>query len=98
MNKLFSKIVSALTATTMTLFASSGSLQTFVNEIEAHAAETDEILGDVNDDDRVDVFDLTLIKREIINPGTTSINLTAADVNIDGVVDVKDQYDSSLGY
>ena len=90
MNKLFSKIVSALTATTMTLFASSGSLQTFINEIEAHAAETDEILGDVNDDDRVDVFDLTLIKREIINPGTTSINLTAADVNVDGVVDVKD--------
>lgn len=90
MNKLFSKIVSALTAVTMTLFASSGSLQTFVNEIEAHAAETDVILGDVNNDDRVDVFDLTLIKREIINPGTTSINITAADVNIDGVVDVKD--------
>ena len=90
MNKLFSKIVSALTAVTMTLFASSGSLQTFVNEIEAHAAETDVILVDVNNDDRVDVFDLTLIKREIINPGTTSINITAADVNIDGVVDVKD--------
>lgn len=90
MNKLFSKIVSAVTAAAMTLFASSGSLQTFVNEIDAHAAETDVILGDVNDDDRVDVFDLTLIKREIINPGTTSIDLTAADVNIDGVVDVKD--------
>ena len=33
MNKLFSKIVSAVTATAMTLFVSSGSLQTFVNEI-----------------------------------------------------------------
>lgn len=90
MNKLFSKIVSAVTAAAMTLFVSSSSLQTFVNEIDAHAAETDVILGDVNDDDRVDVFDLCLIKREIINPGTTSINLTAADVNADGVVDVKD--------
>lgn len=90
MNKLFSKIVSAVTAAAMTLFVSSGSLQTFVREIDAHAAETDVILGDVNGDDRVDVFDLCLIKREIINPGTTSINLTAADVNADGVVDIKD--------
>lgn len=90
MNKLFYKIVSVLTAATMTLFASSGSLQIFVNEIETHAAETDVILGDVNDDKRVDAFDLSLIKQEIINPSTTSINLIAADVNIDGVVDVKD--------
>lgn len=90
MNKLLSKIVSAVTAAVMTLFVSSSSLQTFVNEIDAHAAETDVVLGDVNGDERVDVFDLTLIKREIINPGTISINLTAADVNADGVVDVKD--------
>ena len=90
MNKLFSKFVSAVTAAAMTLFVSSSSLQTFVNEIDAHAAETDVVLGDVNGDERVDVFDLTLIKKEIINPGTASINLTAADVNADGVVDVKD--------
>lgn len=90
MNKLFSKFVSVVTAMVMTLFVSSSSLQTFVNEIDTYAAETDVILGDVNGDERVDVFDLTLIKREIINPGTTSINLTAADVNADGVVDVKD--------
>lgn len=90
MNKLFSKIVSAVTAAAMTLFVSSSSLQTFVNEIEAHAAETDVILGDVDGDEKVNAFDLCLVKREIINPGTTSINLAAADVNIDGVVDVKD--------
>mgnify|MGYP004607991391 CR=1 FL=1 len=53
MNKLFSKIVFAVTAAAMTLFVSSGSLQTFVNEIDAHAAQTDVILGDVNGDDRV---------------------------------------------
>ena len=90
MNKLFSKIVSAVTATAMTLFVSSGSLQTFVNEIDAHAAETDVILGDVNDDDRVDVFDLCLIKQELSSSGSASINKVAADVNADGVVDVKD--------
>ena len=90
MNKLFSKIVSAVTAAAMTLFASSGSLQTFVNEIDAHAAETDVILGDVNDDDRVDVFDLCLIKQELSSSGSASINKVAADVNADGVVDVKD--------
>jgi len=90
MNKLFSKIVSAVTAAAMTLFVSSGSLQTFVNEIDAHAAETDVILGDVNDDDRVDVFDLCLIKQELSSSGSASINKVAADVNADGVVDVKD--------
>lgn len=90
MNKLFSKIVSAVTAAAMMLFVSSGSLQTFVNEIDAHAAETDVILGDVNDDDRVDVFDLCLIKQELSSSGSASINKVAADVNADGVVDVKD--------
>lgn len=90
MNNLFSKIVSAVTAAAMTLFASSGSLQTFVNEIDAHAAETDVILGDVDGDVKVNAFDLCLMKRELLKPGTTSINMEAADVNADGVVDIKD--------
>ena len=90
MNKLFSKIVSAVTAAAMTLFASSGSLQTFVNEIDAHAAETDVILGDVDGDVKVNALDLCLMKRELLKPGTTSINMEAADVNADGVVDIKD--------
>ena len=90
MNKLFSKIVSALIAVTMTLFVSSGSLQTFVNEIEVQAAETDVILGDVNNDRKIDVFDLCLMKQELVSSKTTSINKTAADMNADGVIDVKD--------
>ena len=85
MNKLLSKIVSVATAAAMTLFVSSGSLQTFINEIDAHAAETDIFLGDVNDDDKVDVFDLCLMKRELVEPGATSIDKVAADVNADGV-------------
>ena len=90
MNKLFSKIVSVLTTATMTLFVSSGSLQTFVNEIEVQAAETDVILGDVNNDRKIDVFDLCLMKQKLVSSKTTSINKTAADVNADGVIDVKD--------
>lgn len=90
MSKLFSRLVSAVTAATVALFVSSGSLQTFVTEIKANAAETKVIYGDVNGDERVDAFDLCLMKQEIITSGSTSIDLTAADVNADGVVDVKD--------
>lgn len=50
----------------------------------------DIILGDVNNDDRVDVFDLTLMKRELIYPCKTNIDLVAADMNADGTVDIKD--------
>ena len=82
MNKLFSKIVSAVMVVTITLFVSSGSLQTFVNEIDAQAAETDVILGDVNGDEKVNTFDLCLMKRELINPGTTNIYKTVPDTSI----------------
>lgn len=90
MSKLFLRLVSAVTAAAVALFVSSGSLQTFVTEIKANAAETEVIYGDVNGDERVDAFDLCLMKQEIITSGSTSIDLTAADVNADGVVDVKD--------
>lgn len=90
MNKVFSKIVSAITAAAVSLFVSSGSLQIFMDELEAYAAEEQVTYGDVNGDEVVDVFDLALMKREILNPGSTSIDLAAADVNADGTVDVKD--------
>lgn len=89
-SKLFSRLVSAVTAATVALFVSSGSLQTVVTEIKANAAETKVIYGDVNGDERVDVFDLCLMKQEIITSGSTSIDLVAADVNADGAVDFKD--------
>ena len=90
MNKLFSKIVSTVTAAAMMLFAYSGSLQTFVNEIDAHATEMDVILSDVNSDDRVDIFDLCLIKQKLLSSESASINKVIADVNANGIVDVKD--------
>lgn len=89
MKKIFQKILSIVTAFTMLLCASSSSIQIFTNEIETHAANTKIIYGDVNGDKKVNVFDLSLIKKEILNPGT-SIDLIAADVNGDGIIDSKD--------
>jgi len=89
MKKFLSKFVSLITAGAVTLFVSSGSLQSFVNESKIFAAENAIIYGDVNNDKQIDAFDLSMIKREILYPGT-SIDLIAADVNADGIVDVKD--------
>lgn len=89
MKKPFSKFISLITATAVFLFVSSGSLQTFANVATGSTTETTVIYGDVNGDDQIDAFDLSLLKREIITPGT-SIDLIAADVNADGTVDVKD--------
>ena len=75
MNKLFSKIVSVVTAAAVTVFVSSSSLQTFVNELKVNAAETDIIYGDVNGDSIVNVFDLSMIKQEINSPGSSDIIL-----------------------
>lgn len=87
MNKIFYKIVSGITAIVVSLFVTSNSLQAIGNEIKA--IENSIIYGDVNNDKRVDVFDLCLIKREITNQAT-SINRTAADVTGDGVIDMQD--------
>ena len=50
MNKRLSKIVSLVTAAAVTVFVTSGILQTIVNEIHANAAETEVTYGDVNND------------------------------------------------
>lgn len=89
MNKIFSKIVSAVTATAVSLFCSSGSIPVFIDAIETSAAETKIIYGDVNEDNRVDVFDLAMIKHECVEPQGI-INLEAADVTSDGIVDIND--------
>ena len=87
MNKIFYKIVSGITAIVVSLFVTSNSLQAIGNEIKA--IENSIIYGDVNNDKRVDVFDLCLIKQEITNQAI-SINRTAADVTGDGVIDMQD--------
>ncbi len=47
--------------------------------------------GDVNDDGRIDIHDLTLVIRHTLGIDTLSVlQFQAADVNGDGVVDVRD--------
>lgn len=87
MNKFFSKLVSVITAASVFVFVSLESLQSIY---AANAAEASIIYGDVNNDNLVDVHDLTLIRREAINPNSTAINLKSADVNADGKIDKKD--------
>ncbi len=92
MKKFLSKFVSLITAGAVTLFVSSGSLEALVKETQANAIETAIIYGDVNGDKRIDVFDLVLIKKKMVNPNM-EINVIASDVNADGVVDVKDAFE-----
>ena len=88
MNKIFSKILSTITAGAVTIFVSSGSLQTVVNEIRANAAEI--VYGDADNSGSVDSFDLTLIRKEAVTTGSTKCNTIAADVNGDGIIDNSD--------
>ncbi len=89
MNKLFSKILSVITAASVTLFVSSSSLKTMVNEIRANAAD-DVVYGDVNGDKQVDVLDLCLMKQELADANNTSIDLNVADVTGDELFNIND--------
>jgi len=48
------------------------------------------LLGDVNDDNEVDVMDLISLRDYLLGNGKSNINLSAADVNGDGRVDIRD--------
>lgn len=48
------------------------------------------ILGDLNNDEIVDVFDLCLMKRYIVSGADNMIDTVNADVNLDGSVNVDD--------
>ena len=66
MVKIFQRVLSATTAVAMALCASSSSLQVFTKEIKANAVESQVIYGDVNGDKKVNIIDLSLIKKAII--------------------------------
>ena len=91
MNKIFSKILSTITAGAVTIFVSSGSLQTVVNEIRVDAAENEVIYGDINNDGNIDSFDVIAIRR-LLNSGNTSETYKSADLNGNNIVDAVDMY------
>ena len=51
---------------------------------------TKAMLGDVNDDGEVDIFDLARLRKYVQDPESVEINLNAADVNGDNEVDIFD--------
>ena len=80
--------MAAITATSMTFFASLESIQSITNELRANAAEI--VYGDADNSGSVDSFDLVLIRKEAVTIGSTKCNTTAADVNGDGIIDNSD--------
>ena len=89
--KMLKKILSTLTAVAVTIFVSSGSLQTVVNEIRVDAAENEVIYGDINNDGNIDSFDVIAIRR-LLNSGNTSETYKSADLNGNNIVDAVDMY------
>jgi len=84
MKETFSKILSALTAfaVSLTILPLSG----FALKAEASGM----IYGDVNQDGKINIFDLTLLKKEIRSAGSAKIDQKAADVNSDGILNIYD--------
>ncbi len=85
--KLKQRIICLLTTISTSLTFLSGYIKIISDEV--YAATSSVVYGDVNNDDVVDVFDLTLMKEAFID-SSISIDLTAADVSGDGVFDTRD--------
>ena len=90
MSKLLSKLLSGVTAAVFAFVASSESIYVLANEIEENEPKTNVIYGDVNDSGSIDALDLSHLKMEILDLGSTLINREASDVNFDGRIDMKD--------
>ena len=58
-----------------------------VNDI-FNSESSDEIIGDLNNDEMVDVLDVVVLVNHILNP--TAIELDGADINDDGNIDIID--------
>ena len=73
--------------------AGSSSEYCFIDDIEIsyEATWTPEfIVGDVNDDNEVNIADVTLLIDYLLAPDTTEINAAAADVMTDGDINIAD--------
>ncbi len=83
-----SSYCSGMRTITQTTYATNGLLLAYVYFT---VEEPEYILGDVNEDGKIDVNDLTAIQRYLANFETlTNVQLLAADVNGDGIVTIDD--------
>lgn len=85
--KTRNRILSVFTATAILWTATAASIKITTDEIIAYAAE-ETVMGDLNGDERIDAFDLAILKRKIAENDVTAAQ--AGDVNADGIVDAKD--------
>ena len=89
MNKIFSKILSTVTAFVVTIFVSSGSLKTVVNEITVQAVTSNVIYGDIDHNNVIDPFDIVNMRKLLCNSENEMIE---ADLNGNNVIDTNDLY------
>ena len=79
---VLAKEYAPVTTTTTTTIATTTETTTTVS--------LDFILGDINDDKRVDVFDMVLMRRALIEPLSDAREKLAADMNGNGTIDISD--------
>lgn len=82
------KVVSLLIAMVMCWITSSITIKDIMDEITAYAT-SDYIVGDVNNDSRIDSFDVVLLKKAIVN-SDSSLKIESADLNGDNIIDARD--------
>lgn len=89
MHTKFTKLFAVIVTTVMLVVNMCFNYQDSISQWTASAATT--ILGDINGDGRINAKDLTIYKRALLN--NTALSLDVADLNADGVADIKDVYE-----
>lgn len=82
------KVVSLLIAMVMCWITSLITIKDIMDEITAYAT-SDYIVGDVNNDSRIDSFDVVLLRKAIVN-SDSSLKIESADLNGDNIIDARD--------
>ena len=62
----------------------------YLDTVRFNIAELDMVLGDINDDGKVDVSDYIGVANYILGSAPEGFNAASADVNADGIIDVSD--------
>lgn len=89
MHTKFRKLFAVIVTTVMLAVNMCINFQDSISHWTASAATT--ILGDINGDGRINAKDLTIYKRALLN--NTALSVDVADLNADGVADIKDTYE-----
>ncbi len=89
MHTKFTKLFAVIVTTVMLIVNICFNYQDSIRQWTASAATA--ILGDINGDGRINAKDMTLYKRALLN--NTELSLDVADLNADGVADIKDVYE-----